>query len=178
MFANTWSVLGITTKNYHLLTLALGMPKIPATDPVSHRISGLQANIGASPRRSNYHIFPHNFRSPVTDLKNLNSFSSHSVFPRHENTTQADRSACPHLMKTHLESGPRLLGNGQQGIQRGWPLLCFPEAHVTKYIYADKEITREKSPMKQSFPPAYSSRELKAKKASSKLEEPKRELHK
>lgn len=151
MFVITWSVLRITTKNYHLLTLALGMPKIPATEPVSHRTSGLQAQIGASPRSSNYHIFPHNFRSPVTDLKTLNSFSSHSVFPRHGNTRQADRSACPHLMKMHLESGPRLLGNVQQGIQQGWSLLCFCEAHMTRYIYADREITRGKSPMNSCF---------------------------
>lgn len=51
-------------------------------------------------------------------------------------------------MKTHLESGPRLRGKvPQQGVQRGWLLLCFSDAHVTKYIYTDKQITREKSPM-------------------------------
>lgn len=76
-------VLGITTKNYHLVTLALGMPKIPAAEPVSHRASGLQTKIGASPRSSNYHIFPHNFKSPVTDWKNLThssaAFSFHVI---------------------------------------------------------------------------------------------------
>lgn len=69
-------VLGITTENCHLLTLALGMPKIPATEPVRHRVSGLQTKIRASPRSSNYHLFPHNFKSPVTDLKNLTHSSA------------------------------------------------------------------------------------------------------
>lgn len=120
---------------------------------------------------------PHNFRSPVTDLKTLSSFSSHSEFPRHGNTRQADRSDCPHLMEMHLESGLRLLGNVQQGIQQGWSLLCFCEAHMTRHVYADREITREKSPMEQLFHSACFSRELKAKKANSRLEEPKQQLH-
>lgn len=170
MFVVTWSVLRITTKNYHLLTPALGMPKIPATEP-SHRTSGLQAKIDAPPRSSNYHIFPHNFRSPVTDLKTLNSFSSHSVF-HVMGMGRADRSACPHLMKKHLEAGQRLLGNVQQGTQQGWSLQSFCEAHMTRYIYAG--ITREKSPIKQLFHPACSSRELKEK---NKLGQPKQELH-
>lgn len=29
-------------RSYHLLTLARRMPKIPVTDPASHRVSGLQ----------------------------------------------------------------------------------------------------------------------------------------
>lgn len=79
------------------------------------------------------------------------------------------RSTCPHLMKTLLEPGPRLLGTvPHQGAQRSWLTLHFTEAPVTKYIHTDTKITMEGSPMKQLFHSANSSWDLKATEATRK----------